>query len=96
MKNIKYQILLANKEQFHLNMMTFNESFNKNTLGNYILAYMGELDSADEDCAIGELFEKFNICIPDDYKFRSLSSGDIVVVNGTMYYCKSIGWDKIN
>lgn len=41
------------------------------------------------------LFRMFNIEKPADYKGRSLSVSDVVVIGEDAYYCDSFGWSKI-
>lgn len=41
------------------------------------------------------LFEELNIDIPEDYKGRSLSVSDIVVLNDNAYYCNNFGWTQL-
>jgi hypothetical protein len=67
------------------------------------LAYAGEVTVADGDgkrqYALESLFETFNINQPKDYKDRSLSVGDVVVLNdGTndiVYGCMGVGWERV-
>lgn len=43
------------------------------------------------------LFYAFNIdSRPDNRLFRSMSVGDIIEVNGDVYICRSIGFEKVN
>ena len=44
---------------------------------------------------LDELFEKFNVDIPADYKHRSMSVSD-VVVNGRAFYCDKFGWKEVD
>ena len=41
------------------------------------------------------VFEKFNIAFPDDYRGRSLSVSDIVVMDGIGFYVDSIGFREL-
>jgi hypothetical protein len=60
------------------------------------LAYSGEVDAADEMQACSLLFEKFNIDHPRDYRNRSMSAGDVVVLNNrNAYSCESVGWKEV-
>lgn len=42
-----------------------------------------------------DLFREFNINEPEDYFGRCLSVSDVVVLNGTAYFCDSIGWKEL-
>jgi hypothetical protein len=43
--------------------------------------------------ALDELFRKFNIDHPKDFKGRSLSVSDVVSFDGThAFYCNPVGW----
>ncbi len=52
-------------------------------------------DTASEEKVLDKLFEQFNVAHPKNYHGRSMSVSDVVVLNGTMYYCDSFGWKKI-
>ena len=44
-----------------------------------------------------KLYTKFNCHHPEDYKGRSLSVSDLIVLEGIgTYFCDSIGFKKIN
>jgi len=58
--------------------------------------------SGDVDCNdLEEIFQKFNIAHPENYKGRSMSVSDVVEIRKTdkvekgFYYCDSIGFSKI-
>jgi hypothetical protein len=69
------------------------------------LAYAGEVEvpshlSSPEACmhaGCDTLFETFNIDHPNDYRNRSMSVGDVVILgsNRIAYACESIGWKEI-
>ena len=44
---------------------------------------------------LDNLFIKFNVHRPEDFRGHSLSTSDIIVLNGKMFYCNSIGWKEI-
>lgn len=59
--------------------------------------------SCEIDCkSLGDIFAKFNISIPSDYRGRSISISDVIevvedsVVKKGFYYCNSFGFKKIN
>ncbi len=72
---------------------------------NYELIYVDTLktdlakDSGSEHFLeiLENLFEKFNLEIPSDFKRYSLSVGDIIVFKkkGLAFFCDSFGWENI-
>lgn len=42
------------------------------------------------------IFIKFNISHPEDFKGHSLSTSDIVVLDNETYLCDMVGWKKVN
>lgn len=61
----------------------------------YKEVYSGEIEGVSEKIILEELFEQFNLRHPEDFHGHSMSVSDVVVLNGTMYYCDSIGWKKL-
>ena len=64
----------------------------------YKVVYEGEtnLDEKLDDITILEnLFTKFNLNHPDDFRGHSLSVSDVVVLDDKMYYCDDFGWKEI-
>lgn len=62
----------------------------------YDEVYSGEIEGGNSEYFVLEdLFEIFNVRRPEDFKGHSLSTSDVVVLNGTMYYCNSLGWKKL-
>lgn len=59
------------------------------------LAYKGQVDSADDLHACEYLFGQFNINHPADYRDRSMSVGDVVVLDGRAYACAVTGFQSI-
>ena len=43
-----------------------------------------------------EVFYTFNATRPEDFTGHSLSVSDIVVIDGTPYFCDSFGWQKLD
>ena len=64
----------------------------------YDKVYEAEVDGT----SLEDVYEKFNIYKPDDYKARSLSVSDVVEiiesdsVDPGFYFCDSIGFEKID
>lgn len=92
-----FQILLANEDQLKKNTLNmFGEvEFDKSDIVNYNCVYFGQIKSTGFKDVPDILFYIFNLKHPSDYKLRSLSVGDIVVVNGMMYICCVIGFKEI-
>ena len=59
---------------------------------NYEKVYEGEFESGD----LEELFTMFNLNHPVDFRGHSMSTSDVVVLEGQPYYCDSFGWEKID
>lgn len=53
------------------------------------------VDGAVEEAILDFLFTTFNIAHPKNYHGRSMSTSDVVELDGTKYYCDSFGWVKI-
>ena len=70
-------------------------------LEHYEKVYEGEIE-VEENAArtLENLFTKFNIDRPEDFKGHSLSVSDIVVLGNNKlvcykFYCDSLGWKKL-
>lgn len=97
---VKYQIMqIEDVEHCDYAFRGYKESrFN---LTDYKVVYEGEINKVDEQdfdiCEI--LFYMFNAARPKDFKGRSLSISDVVVITDgqytTKYYCDVVGWVKI-
>ena len=62
----------------------------------YHETYKGEVDAVNDEVALYDLFRRFNIDHPDDFRSYSMSVGDIVVLDGARsYYCDSVGWHML-
>ena len=62
----------------------------------YEKVYDGEIEfDTSIQTTLDNIFRKFNLCHPNDFKGHSLSTSDVVVLDGVMYYCDSIGWVDI-
>lgn len=63
----------------------------------YKTVYSGTIE---EDLNINQILEnifiKFNISHPKDFKGHSLSTNDIVVLDNEAYLCDMVGWKKVN
>jgi len=66
-------------------------------LEHYNKVYEGEIDNKlTPEQACEELFVKFNINRPEDFKGHSLSVSDIVVLDGHRFYTEGIGFKRLN
>lgn len=63
-------------------------------LDNYDLVYSGTTEN--DSSVLGELFERFNINRPHDFRGRSMSVSDIVEIDERYFYCDSYGWEELN
>jgi hypothetical protein len=97
---VKYQIMQIEDIE-HCDYVFRGYSKDKFNIEDYEVAYEGELQRTDEqDIDICEiLFYMFNVVRPKDFKGRSLSVSDVVVIiDGqykTTYYCDTVGWVQI-
>lgn len=70
------------------------------SMDDYHFVYSGEIEfENDTHSCLNELFRKFNLYHPLDYKSHSMSVSDVVSLmeNGSWkwYYCDSWGWKDI-
>lgn len=56
----------------------------------YNKVYEGETDGDLDD-----IYTQFNINRPADFKGHSLSTSDIVELDGKFFYCDSFGWEEV-
>lgn len=67
----------------------------------YCHVYRGklEMEKKNEFSPLDHLFELFNLHHPENYAGRSMSGGDVVMLeengNRTYYLCCSFGWHKL-
>lgn len=64
----------------------------------YKTVYSGTIE--EEGLNINQILEnifiKFNISHPKDFKGHSLSTSDIVILDNQTYLCDMVGWKKVN
>lgn len=53
-------------------------------------------EEVDSDISLEDIFTRFNIDRPTDFKGHSLSVSDIVDLEGHKFYCNSCGWEELN
>lgn len=63
----------------------------------YDKTYEGNLETSKTDIIdiLEELFCLLNVNHPEDYKGRSLSVSDIILINDHYYYCDIYNWVEI-
>jgi len=70
------------------------------TLNDYEVVYEDSLPTEFKEMNIlivlDFLFTKFNVARPSDFTGHSLSTSDIIELNGVNYYCDSIGWKRLD
>lgn len=49
----------------------------------------------ESDTILGALFERFNIGDHGGLTVRSMSVGDLVDIDGTLFVCKPVGWERV-
>ena len=89
---MKYEIFQVN-DQYRHDVGFERYNFVKKYVGEprrdwYDLVY--EFDG--EGFELDDIFEKFNIDRPDDFKGHSMSVSDVVGIDGRYYYCDSWTW----
>ena len=58
----------------------------------YDMVYEGQIEGSAN---LDDIYTKFNINRPADFKGHSLSTSDIVEVDGKFFYCDSYGWEEV-
>lgn len=56
---------------------------------------MSNVPAKANELILSDLWEMFNIDLPDDYEGRSMSVSDVVEIGDKRYYCDSIGWVEL-
>ena len=80
MKEISYSVVLTKK-------------YRKNAI--YPDIYSGTIEVSGKCCrtqVLDAIFRQLNVDHPEDYHRRSLSVGDVVILNGRPYRCNGDGW----
>lgn len=78
--------------------MGWNEEVEKQfDLGWYVGVWSSDIDeSGNRTDDLEYIFHTLNVDMPDNYFGRSLTTSDIVVINGEIWYCDSIGWKFVD
>lgn len=100
MKFTIYQVTKENTRNFGFMDLDQRKSVLKTTeikMDLYDRVWEGEIEASSEMAALNQLFTKFNIDHPAEYKGRSMSVSDLVLFpeTGVWYYCDSFGWEKV-
>ena len=63
----------------------------------YNNVYEGEITTESENTTdiLDDIYRKFNIARPEDFKGHSLSTSDVIKMDGKHYFCDSFGWEEI-
>ena len=65
-------------------------------MNDYTCMYDGTITGDNNYSMLEDLFYKFNMERPEDFRGHSLSVSDVVSLEGKLYYCDSCGWVEIN
>ena len=99
--DMKYEILQLDRDNINVQcdaLMFMPWSYVNEKYGfnhwNYKKVYEGEIDGEGKTTweILDRLFTKFNNFRPNDFKGHSLSTSDVVILDGVWYYCDSFGW----
>lgn len=92
--NYKYEIRQTNNRNYVF--MSFDFAMNHGfSLADYETVYKGKIEADNVNHALNKLWEIFNINHPADYRARSLSMSDLVIINNVTYYCDRFDWSEI-
>ena len=101
---MKYEIYQLNTElENGVEMLYMGYDWNTShgheiTIDKYLKVYEGEIDEISPKLtspvvfAAERLYDMFNLNHPADFKGRSMSVSDVVVLDGKAYYCDKIGF----
>ena len=62
----------------------------------YTKVYEGEVEGEDVEETLDSLYVKFQGRKPEGYTGHSLSVSDVIVLDGTAYYCDNYGFEEID
>lgn len=96
---MKYEIWqLTNSRDVDYFFGSWEEAEGEFSITHYHNVYSGEMEQKN---ILDNLYEKFNIDRPDDFRGHSLSVSDVIALKGDdkdhwrWYYCDSFGWKEI-
>ena len=93
MKHFKiYQLDADNKDARNMMFMDYEfvTEYFALSLDLYKLVYEGDTEGDLDD-----LYQEFNVNHPEDFKGHSLSTSDLVELDGKYFYCDSYGWEEV-
>lgn len=96
MKYSIYQVAEESKESFYLLFASLEMVNNMGLHVNedhYNKVYEGEIK--ESDTMLDDIYCKFNLHRPNDFKCHSLSVSDVVEIEGKFYFCDSYDWVQI-
>lgn len=64
-------------------------------MNDYTCMYDGTVEGRSDYEMLEDLFVKFNVDRPEDFRGHSLSVSDVVSLEGKLYYCDTCGWVEI-
>lgn len=94
-----YKILQIKSPSSSKNFAHYNylvEKLGGFDITDYEIVYEGEISSNDSSIVtLEKIFEMFNVGQINGFRGHSLSVSDVVVLDGTIWYCDSIGWVNV-
>lgn len=92
---MKYELYQINDDHRDLLFESYSES-RPVLRENYNLVYQGTIAENAIGDALEELYCMFNMNRPADFTGHSMSVSDVVVLEGTAWYCDAIGFKRIS
>ena len=96
---MKYKILqLKDIKATNYAFMSYDFAKKHNfSLDDYSVVYEGEIEVGRYiENTLENIFTKFNINRPEDFKGHSMSVSDIVILGGEYWYTDSFGFKRLN
>lgn len=72
--------------------MSWKWAYKYFNINDYEVVYEGDIDGKSTTDCLEKLFRIFNMEHPKDFKGHSLSTSDVVELDGGNFYCDSTGW----
>ena len=93
---MKYNYMILQSDNRDYTFMNFRWALNNGfKISDYKAVYARTIEADTVDDALNKLWKIFNINHPADYKGRSLSMSDVVMIDGVPYYCDNFGWSEV-
>lgn len=94
-----YQLDRDNEQAFRMAFMPYEYNLDHGspiTKDLYKKVYAAETACGkDIHLVLDNLFMIFNTTPPEDFHGHTMSVSDVVVLDGTPYYCDSVGWKQL-